>query len=159
MNCLAPIWTECLSKTFGPLETILNWKRGNGEKRTNSDLSICNFVNLWATAVSKSCILIIWHSWLWKKRNCGQGQCFYGKKGTIGKWKIHNTFQSWKKTEETMRKGQEVMPVCNFVNLCATAVRVSDKYQQTDSKLFVLWNTIFLCFDNLWLFDNIPMLW
>ena len=43
-----------------------------------------------------------------------------------------------KKTEETVRKGQEVMPVCNFVNLCATAVRVSDKYQQTDSKLFVL---------------------
>ena len=42
MNCLAPICTECLSKTFGPLETILNWKRGNGEKRTNSDLSICN---------------------------------------------------------------------------------------------------------------------
>ena len=42
MNCLAPIWTECLSKTFGPLETILNWKGGNGEKRTNSDLSICN---------------------------------------------------------------------------------------------------------------------
>ena len=62
------------------------------------------------------------------------------------------------KTEETVRKGQVVMPVCNFVNLCATAVRVSDKYQQTDSKLFVLWNTIFLCFDNLWLFDNIPML-
>ena len=158
MNCLAPIWTECLSKTFGPLETILNWKRGNGEKRTNSDLSICNFVNLWATAVSKSCIPIIWHRWLWKKRNCGQGQCFYGKKGTIGKWKIHNTFQSWKNrgNSEKRTSSDASLQFCQFM---CNAVRVSDKHQQTDSKLFVLWNTIFLCFDNLWLFDNIPMLW
>ena len=158
MNCLAPIWTECLSKTFGPLETILNWKRGNGEKRTNSDLSICNFVNLWATAVSKSCILIIWHSWLWKKGIVARGNVFMVKKGQLANER-YTILSKVEKTEETVRKGQVVMPVCNFVNLCATAVRVSDKYQQTDSKLFVLWNTIFLCFDNLWLFDNIPMLW
>ena len=157
MNCLAPIWTECLSKTFGPLETILNWKRGNGEKRTNSDLSICNFVNLWATAVSKSCILIIWHSWLWKKRNCGQGQCFYGKKGTIGKWKIHNSFQSWKNRGNSEKRTSidASLQFCQFMcNSCESEWQLPT----TDSRLFVLWKTIILSYDNLWSFNNSPML-
>ena len=60
------------------------------------------------------------------------------KKGQLANERYTILSKVEKKTEETVRKGQEVMPVCNFVNLCATAVRVSDKYQQTDSKLFVL---------------------
>ena len=45
ISCLAQIWTEWLSKTFGPFETyVLNWKRGNSEKRTNSDR--CQFAIL-----------------------------------------------------------------------------------------------------------------
>ena len=127
MNCLAPIWTECLSKTFGPLETILNWKRGNGEKRTNSDLSICNFVNLWATAVSKSCILIIWHSWLWKKGIVARGNVFMVKKGQLAneRYTILSKVEKNRGNSEKRTSSDASLQFCQFMcNSCESEWQV-----------------------------------